>query len=355
MEFLSSSRFCDERGVTSSSSASAENVTIPEELTMYRRTYIDSGKFKHKHNKFTKSASPIFPENVTVITHQTVFLLDITGSMQNIINSVKKEIVPVMKRLKEEAEKTVEALPTNGETKFVLHFEVSIIGYRDFMDCDHFETHDFTSEISEIETFLAGLIARGGDDEPEDVKGSFIHALFGISDVTQKLSWKTDTASKSIFLITDAPAHGQSFHTTGMLGDRFLEDSEDEWQIILSEMKTNQISFNIIKINQKTTKMCEKFNALCRTSELQYTEIDISQQIEENSRSFGECRIGVMDDMRRGSREISTLEGHAETVLTSMYRMTSAGYATSRSSSHTTLHATSHAISHEIGSDSVDK
>jgi hypothetical protein len=340
MEFLSH---------TANVSSAKEVVLIPEEITVYRRSYIDSSEKKHKSNKFTRGMQISIPQveisesvelvgdsvdkEIITITHQTTFALDLTGSMQSIIDSVKNEIVPVTKRLKEEASKAVESLPNDGTQVFVLNFEVAVIGYRDFLDSVHFETHDFTSEISEIEEFLKTLRAMGGDDEPEDVKGAFIHALYGVSDISQKLSWKTDTASKSIFLITDAPAHGLYFHLSGPIGDHFSNDSEDEWQTILSEMKSNQISFNVIKINKKTSKMCEKFRSLCEFAELPYTEIDISQQIEEVARPFG---LESKGRARGGStRAVSTLGGHTEAVLSSIYRMTSTGYATSRASSHT--------------------
>lgn len=333
-----------------------EVVTIPEEITVYRRSYIDSSEKKHKSNKFTRSVQPTVvsesvevtniadDKEIVIITHQTTFVLDITGSMQPIIDSVKNEIVPVTKRLKDEASRAVELLPNDGTQSFILNFEVAVIGYRDFMDNVHFETHDFTSNISEIEKFLKTLRAIGGDDESEDIKGAFVHALYGVSDISQKLSWKTDTASKSIFLITDAPAHGFNFHSSGIIGDHFSNDSEDEWKMILSEMMSNQISFNIIKINGSTTKMCEKFKSLCELVELSYTEIDISQQIEEVSRSIRDTMgsfhgmgdlLGMPSSPRMpcSGREVSTLEGHTEEVLSSMYRMTSAGYATSRATS----------------------
>lgn len=310
---------------------SSEVVTIPEEITVYRRTYIDASGAKPKKNRFERSINvQTISENATVITHQTVFALDITGSMQSVIDSVKKEIVPVMQRLKDEATKAVAEIPNDDGQVFVLNFEVSVIGYRDFTDPKHFESHDFTSEISEIEEFLKTLKADGGGDEPEDVKGAFVHALFGVSNKAVKLSWKDDTASKSIFLITDAPAHGHKFHSLSSLGDNYATDNEDEWNMILNEMKTRQIAFNIIKINSKTTQMCGKFKNMCEIVELPYMEIDISQQITATSeRCYGAPR-------RADMREMSTLGGDVEAYMSSGYRMTSAGYATHSRARETT-------------------
>lgn len=323
MDFLSK-RVCE---VFASSN---ETVTIPEEIMVYRQTYIDTSVSKPKKNRFERSViAQAIPENATVITHQTVFLLDITGSMQSVIDSVKKEIVPVMQRLKDEATRAVSEIPNNDGQVFVLNFEVSVIGYRDFCDSKHFETYDFTSEIPEIEEFLKTLRADGGNDEPEDVKGAFVHALFGVSDKAMKLSWKTDTASKSVFLITDAPAHGNEFHSLASIGDNHSRDSADEWRMILNEMKKYNIAFNVIKINAKTTQMCGKFKSMCEIVELPYMEIDISQQITPIAeRAFGAHPHAM--------REMSTLGGEVEAYMSTGYRMTSAGYASSsRAREHT--------------------
>lgn len=321
MEFLSTlSRKTDDCVIPTT----REVVLIPEQLAIYRGTYVDSDNTQPKSNRYVVTTSA--QESVTnesVITHQTVFLFDITGSMQSVINSVKQEIVPVMNRLKEEAIKAVNETVSNSNT-FILNFEIAVVGYRDFCDQKHFETHNFTSEISEIEEFLKSLEAVGGGDEPEDVKGAFVHALFGISDKATKLSWKTDTASKSVYLITDAPAHGFAFHSSTVIGDNHSNDNEKEWETILLNMKLNEIMFNIIKINDKTTKMCDKFRSMCGIAELQYMEIDISQQISHSyrSRAFAPGR----DDIH-GPHEEHTLTGDVEACMSSMYRMTSAGYA----------------------------
>lgn len=308
----------------------------------YKKKYKISATNKRKLNTFAKPVTSEVGEIIEhidpsqQITHQTVFIFDITGSMGLQIESVKKEIVPVMQRLKEHAELAVrEAVGENG-MQFSLNFEVAIVGYRDFDDVAHFETHDFTSEIGNIETFLGTLKAVGGGDEPEDVKGGFIHALFGITSETgmsPKLAWKSDTASKSIYLITDAPAHGTEFHNSGFGGDSYSTDNMAEWLQILKEMKTNNISFNIIKINNKIDKMCTKFKELCLTEEVVYVELDISQQIvysydnrPPRYESFLRGEESLIHENSEG-REMSTMTGLVEEHMSTIYRMTSAGHA----------------------------
>jgi hypothetical protein len=227
----------------------------------------------------------------------------------------------------------VNEITEEGQT-FALNFEVSIVGYRDFEDETHFETHDFTSEIPEIETFLGTLRAKGGGDQPEDVKGAFIHALFGVSEKAKKLSWKNDTASKTIYLITDAPAHGAFFHDSGAGGDHYFRDNHSEWDALLKELKDQQISFSIIKINNNTTKMCDKFRDMCSIAEVLYNEIDISQQITHAVHHPSDELECACSGMPMEHSALPTLSGKVESYMTSMYRMTSAGYATSRATSH---------------------
>lgn len=304
---------------------------IPNELSQYQNLYNAANNKKTKTNLFVKSLNTqaeITLNNNIIITHQTLFILDVTGSMQNIIDSVKREIVPVMEKLKNEATNAVNSIANSNGVKFVLNFEVALIGYRDFVDRVHFETHDFTSNILEIETFLSNLIANGGGDEPEDIKGAFIHALFGISDISHKLSWKNNIASKSIYLLTDSPAHGKSFHSLQFLGDNYISDCENEWNFIFKTMKKSEISFNVIKLNEKTTKMCSTFRKICNDNKVQYVEIDISQQITKENDYIG-CELSG-DKKNTKFHEISTLDGNAFTSMTSIFRETSEGYAISQ-------------------------
>lgn len=313
-----------------------ENVYIPEDMPVYRKTYVDSKSRKQKRNKFQHSEMTIeVSENEIQITHQVAFVLDITGSMQPEIDSVRNEIVPVIETLKTEATSAIADIPPVEGKHFSLNFEVAVIGYRDFGDSCHFQTHDFTSDIDTIKQFLSTLCATGGDDAPEDVKGAFIHALYGVSNIADKLQWKSETASKSIFLITDAPAHGMMFHESGIVGDNYRDDSEEEWKMILREMKTHNISFNVIKINANTTKMCSAFREMCQSVELPYVEIDISQKIVR-SEGGGYGRPMLERAYREHPPEL--LSGEVSAHLSSMCRMTSAGYARERSVPIETTH-----------------
>jgi hypothetical protein len=256
----------------------------------------DKRKCEHK-NVFVRAPAPTesgetdaFGLPLHKVLHQLCFVLDLTGSMQSLIDSVKREIVPMIEALRSEA--LVAVLAFENTENYCLDFQVALVGYRDFDDVKQFEVHDFTSDVEKIKTFLGTLFANGGNDAPEDVKGAFIHALFGLDDdCGHRLSWETESASKSVYLITDAPAHGRKFHTQGVVGDNYLNDSETEWRDILKQMNEEVISFNIIKINQAISTMCGEFERLCGIAEVKCNVLDISQNINANAHvtptSFG--------------------------------------------------------------------
>ena len=75
-------------------------------------------------------------------------------------------------------------------------------------------------------------------------------------------------------------------------------------------MQSQDISLNIIKINQQITKMCDKFTELCNKFGIQHTELDISQKINDNN-----C---------------STLEGAVEESMSTIFRMASVKYTSSK-------------------------
>ena len=84
--------------------------------------------------------------------------MDCTGSMKDWINTCKINIKNVMNTIKEK-----------------LNFqdiEIGFIGYRDIYDCDRFEVYPFTSNMQNLENFVAKLEADGGLDTCEDIIGA---------------------------------------------------------------------------------------------------------------------------------------------------------------------------------------
>lgn len=265
-------------------SANKQIIPADHKYADYLNTYHFSTKGikRVKKNTFKFGSDKVVCENNDIIVvQQVLFILDTTASMQPFINGTHDKIKEYMESLKNDAsnalsfmseyiEKIKQEQPEKahliGNSKFRLIFEVAVIGYRDFNDPMHFETHDFTTNISDIETFLNSLKATGGDDDPEDVKGSFIHAMSGIDYGTNsdrfnssapKLSWNKyedhQIAGRHIIWLADAPAHGYS-----KFSDSFVDKNEKEWNDIFVDIKSMQnsstfVKLYLMKITDKTT------------------------------------------------------------------------------------------------------
>lgn len=218
--------------------------------------------------------------NDNTIIHQVAFLLDATGSMNPYIQGTKKEIKSFIATMKENSEKVSEG--------YKICIQVAIVAYRDFTDANHFETLDFTDNTDLIEDFLGSIKATGGGDMPEDVKGSFIHALYGIDDFSRKLSWNetTDCASKVIVWLADAPPHNEKF--TGVnVGDSYASDVFEDWKQLFSELKRLDCDLYIMKITKNTTVANETFKNIAVEKAVTITELDISQNVGVCSAEYG--------------------------------------------------------------------
>lgn len=128
-------------------------------------------------------------------------------------------------------------------------FEVALVCYRDFGNSCHFETLDFTTNISNVETLLDKVKATGGGDTPEDVQGAFMHALVGISKDIPALSWGSsdDYASRSLIWMSDAPPHGSMMAS---FADDYPHVSVNEWRTLFECMRQEKMTLTIVKLKE---------------------------------------------------------------------------------------------------------
>ncbi len=125
-------------------------------------------------------------------TVDLAFVLDCTGSMNAYIEATKKSMQEIVRRVK----------GTNPNLKI----RVAVVAYRDLADgALHFEELGFTDSVTEFEKFVSALTATGGGDAPEDMAGAIQRA--------NSLSWQQ--VSRVTFVISDAPCHGNNFHSLG--------------------------------------------------------------------------------------------------------------------------------------------
>ncbi len=123
-----------------------------------------------------------------------LFLIDATGSMADEINQLKENIRAISAQ--------IDALPSQPDVRF------GMVTYRDQGDEFLTNVFDFTPEVDEFATDLAGVFADGGGDYPEDLNEALSRAV-------HEPEWRVAETVSLIFLVADAPPHldyGQENH-----------------------------------------------------------------------------------------------------------------------------------------------
>ena len=124
-----------------------------------------------------------------------VFIVDNTGSMGQWIRSAQENVQKIIRDI-EKAEGT--------------NVRFALVTYRDHPPQDSTyvtQTHDFTSDVSQIQGWVDDMRANGGGDFPEAVADGLYEA--------SKLSYRPNSTKVAV-LIADAPPHGIGCH-----GDTF--------------------------------------------------------------------------------------------------------------------------------------
>lgn len=129
------------------------------------------------------------------------FCIDVTGSMDNIIEIVQNNAL----NLYQDVKKCMEQKGKHVDT-----LRVRIIAYRDYLEDGAdamLVTNFFTlpQEADNLRKCVSSLVAKGGGDDPEDGLEALAYAI--------KSKWNTDSAKKRhvIVLWTDDDAHNLGF------------------------------------------------------------------------------------------------------------------------------------------------
>ncbi len=122
------------------------------------------------------------------------FCLDCTGSMSAWLGAAKAQITFIANEIVPRIKKDF------PEMDIELHF--SVIEYRDYGDRDQqvraYPTDgSFTKDVNAFSAHIQTLVARGGDDGPEDLLGALHFA--------GQLKWTSNI--KFLVIVTDSPAH----------------------------------------------------------------------------------------------------------------------------------------------------
>lgn len=245
--------------------------------TVIFQKYYQMIKNHNKHgDKFVPNGSLTDKEGKT--RFKLGFLLDITGSMEVYIEAVKTELKSMIEKLRNDVLDTLKLTDktdiTMEELKNRLIFEVAIVGYRDIKDYVQYEIIDFTDDMEKIILFLDHIIASGGQDAPENVKGAHILAL-NIGQEKFKLSWEDTDDIRHLVWIADAPPHGKIFFNN-FYGDDFPDDCIEEWDLIFKHIRVMKIHYHILKIHNQTSDTCDYFK-----NNYDINSIDLTQQYKD--------------------------------------------------------------------------
>ena len=143
-----------------------------------------------------REANLVQGDKPSVITVNVAFCLNCTGSMSAWIEAAKGQILTIMEDILGALRKKYEDL------KMEINF--CLVGYRDFGNTEQLLVfppveQGFTQDTAAFRTVVQNLVARGGDDGPEDLLGA-LHVA------GSQLKWESKI--KFLIVMTDAPAHG---------------------------------------------------------------------------------------------------------------------------------------------------
>lgn len=166
-------------------SASLKKISIQVEYKGTINSINNPSTFHNGINKLTidtKNKCNI-PENVDI-----AFVFDATGSMADEMRYLQAEILNVIDRI--------------DSTHLDLNINLGSVFYRDHGDAYLTVQEDLTNNITTAVDFFKNQNAGGGGDFPEAVHS-------GLDIAINQFNWSTDARARIIFLVLDAPPHGE--------------------------------------------------------------------------------------------------------------------------------------------------
>lgn len=254
-------------------------------------------------------------------TIEVAIVMDITGSMQQWIDSA--------------CETVLESFATLQAEQPDATFRLGCVCYRDFGDRVPFVVSPFTNDLQLVQTTLKGARASGGDDNAEDIAGALekVLELEWSNDKDDNKDDNNDNTTKLVLWVADAPAHGIKYHIA-TVSDRFPNGDPQKREPFnqVKEMAQRGIDFTMFRINNSIDKMVEEFsnayhevkqNAVPGEFDATFTLLDITKQDSDVSEP------DVSDHLTSGYIDLTSYASYASS---SSYA-SSDTYASSPSSS----------------------
>ena len=201
-------------------------------------------EIKEEVKKPMKLVMVVFGKQINTVTLDLLFIMDITESMQDLLDETRNSIKYILDKIKKDS--------PGIDVRFAYE------GYRDFADLKEGEVYytiDFETDLDVFKKKLEKIVAKGGGDDAEDVAGGFYAGL--------NMSWRSN--ARYAILIADAPGHGSKYH------DKDVEDHYPDGdpnghvlEDLMKEYANKNINLNLARIDDYTDIM---FDALKKSFE----------------------------------------------------------------------------------------
>ena len=178
-------------------------------------------EIKEEVQKPMKLVMVVFGKQINTVTLDLLFIMDITESMQDLLDETRNSIKYIVDKIKKDS--------PGIDVRFAYE------GYRDFADLkegEKYYTIDFETDMNVFKSKLDEIKAKGGGDDAEDVAGGLNAGL--------NMTWRSN--ARYAILIADAPGHGTQYH------DKDVEDDYpkgDPNGLVLEEIMRQYVKKNI--------------------------------------------------------------------------------------------------------------
>jgi hypothetical protein len=208
----------------------------------------------------------IFENQINMVTLDILFIIDITESMEDLLEETRNSIKYIVEKMKAES--------PGIDIRFACQC------FSDFSDPEQYYEIDFVTDIEKIKKLLGKITAQGGGDDAEDVAGG-IHKGLG-------MSWKSN--ARYAILITDAPGHGRKYHENDV-DDDYLDGDPNglDLEDLMKKYVENNINLCLTRIDNYTDTMYKKLmltfikeSKLSKNKpEIQLVEYETEKEIRE--------------------------------------------------------------------------
>lgn len=193
-----------------------------------------------------------------------LFIIDCTNSINTYLSDIKKNF-----------DKMINDIWDNVPTAKI---HIGFIGYTDFSEIEFGEEYiniNFTEDKTKIVEKIKNLEPHGGGDEAEDLAGAF--------ELSLNKGWKGFT--RFAVLATDAPCHGEEFHSSDVIDNYKVKDPKrncNEIKNMVKKLAENNISLFCAKYGDTTDLMFDIFKEIYDKNKPKLSQCEFSVETCEN-------------------------------------------------------------------------